>query len=92
MYLLIKFQFVDLLLNIKRLSSRTSPQAGVAIPIKFADSALKSMGIATPVCALARNDTLLLGVRRTSNSSININFPFFAFLCLLFALFMIKCV
>ena len=28
----------------------------VAIPIKSAESCLKSKGIATPVCALARND------------------------------------
>ena len=34
---------------IKRLSSRTSAHAGVAIPIKIAECCLKSKGIATPV-------------------------------------------
>ena len=41
---------------------------GVAIPIKFADFTLKSMGIATPVCALARNDMFFL---TAFNRSIN---------------------
>jgi len=88
-------KFIDLLLKDCHREPVTDV-TGVAIPIKFADSALKSMGIATLVlqstanqnrsiasgnrslilCALARNDTLLLGVRRTSNSSINNNFAF----------------
>jgi len=53
---------------IKRLSSRTSAHAGVAIPFKFADSSLKSMGIATPFCGMARND---VNFRTASNGAIN---------------------
>ena len=51
-----KFQVTAQL--IKRTSSRTIPQNGVAIPIRFAVRCLKSKGIATPVCALARNDVV----------------------------------
>ncbi len=39
------------------MSSRTSPQTGVAIPKGFRNI----QGIATPVYALARNDTLISG-------------------------------
>ena len=39
----------SLLADMKRLSSQTSPQTGVAIPIKFALSIPKSKEIATPV-------------------------------------------
>ena len=33
-------------------------QLSVGIPIKFAECYLKSMGIATPVCGLVRNDVV----------------------------------
>ena len=56
---------------IKRLSSRASPQTGVAIPIKSAESGLKLEEIATPVCALARNDTIFVGVLILSDSVLN---------------------
>ena len=56
----------------KKLSLRTSPQTGVAIPPTIQDSLLgrlsvfrifrKIWGIATPVCELARNDSVLFGV------------------------------
>jgi len=46
-------KFIEQLL--KRMSSRTSPQAGVAIPIKFAVCCLISMGIATLVLQSAAN-------------------------------------
>jgi len=39
--------FIELLL--KGCHRHAIPQNGVATPIKFADSTLKSMGIATPV-------------------------------------------
>ena len=51
-------KFIDLLLKDCHREPVTDV-TGVAIPIKFADSALKSMGIATPVCALARNDVVV---------------------------------
>ena len=35
---------------------------GVATPLKLAVCCLKSMGIATPVCGLARNDTFFYTV------------------------------
>jgi hypothetical protein len=53
---------------IKRLSSRTSAHNGVATPIKFAECCLKSMGITTPVCGLARNDMIFFGA---GNSATN---------------------
>ena len=44
-------------------SLRTSPQAGVAIPINFRQESADLKGIPTPVCALARNDSLLITAR-----------------------------
>ncbi len=41
------------------LSLRTSPQAGVAIPL-FLGDARKIREIPTPVCALARNDSFFM--------------------------------
>ena len=54
-----KFQIDVCRAVIKRLSLRTSPQTGVATPIKFADTSLKTKGIATPVYTLARNDVVI---------------------------------
>jgi len=58
--------FAGLLL--KRTSSRTSAHTGVAIPIKFADSSLKSKEIATPFCGMARNDIFFFSARYKSSN------------------------
>ena len=65
-----------------KLSLRTRPQPGVAIPRMFGtlqenlrpvhETALKPWGIATPACALVRNDTPFF---RFANIPSNTNFP-----------------
>ena len=60
-----KFQFAALLLKDCHREPVTDV-TGVAIPIKFAECYLKCPkihGIPTPVCALARNDSLLITAR-----------------------------
>ena len=59
-----KFQFIALLHAPKKsLSLRASPQTGVAIPFDFRQHSANLMGIATPACALVRDDSLFITVR-----------------------------
>ncbi len=59
-----KLEFITLLdggiAPTKIVSLRTSPQTGVAISSDFRPNSADLMGIPTPVCALARNDSLLI--------------------------------
>ena len=47
----------------KSMLLRASPQAGVAIPFGFRQHPANLMGVATPVCALVRDDSLLIAAR-----------------------------
>jgi len=59
--------------HLKRMSSRTSAHAGVAISSKSADFSLKSIGIATPFFGMARNDRIFGSRLRLSNCSTSCN-------------------